>query len=292
MINKSFKILCISFLQYALATLFIGFVIYEIALICRIYLFVSCFIPSDSMQPTMLKGDYVYVTQRIPGRRILMSDSDNSLRYTVVRKKGKRGIRHNDVLLFNSPNGDALFLNNSSHFIKRCIAVPGDTFYIDNGIYKIINKKDTLGYYQYQMQLSLMSDTLFSKVIYNCFPHDSMFNWNIKNFGPLYVPKQSDNLALDCKNIRLYKNLIEYETGKEISIFNDSIFLNGSPVMAYTFTKNYYFMAGDYLFDSGDSRYWGLLPEDHIIGKALFIWKSKDPLTDKYRFGRLFQKII
>ena len=60
----------------------------------------------------------------------------------------------------------------------------------------------------------------------------------------------------------------------------------------YLFIKNYYFMAGDYLFNSIDSRYWGLLPEDHIIGKALFIWKSIDPSTDKYRFKRFFKKII
>jgi len=247
------------------------------------------------MQPTLLERDYVYVTQRIPGRRVLQYDPNDSMRYITTRKKGKREIRRNDVLLFNSPFGeywDTLFIDNSRHFIKRCIALPGDTFYIDNGIYRIKNIGDTLGYYTYQLRLSTMSDSQFTKIIYNCFPHNSVFSWNIKEFGPLYVPKQGDRITVDGKTIKLYKNLIEYETGKKISILNDSVLLNNSIIGDYIFRKNYYFMAGDNLFNSGDSRYWGLLPEDHIIGKALFIWKSKDPITDKYRFERFFKKVI
>jgi len=295
MINKTFKAVIISFLKYSFIVLFIGFIIYEIIFVCRVYFFVSCVIPSESMQPTLLRNDYVYVTQRIPGRRILEYDPNNSQKIIASRKKGKREIQRNDVLLFNSPHGeywDTLFIDNLVHYIKRCIALPGDTFYIDNGIYKIKNKKDILGYYPYQSQLSSMSDSQFTEVIYNCFPHDSAFNWNIKKFGPLYIPKQGDKIAVGSKSIKLYKNLIEYETSKNISIHNDSILLDNSIISDYIFTKNYYFMVGDYLFDSADSRYWGLLPEDHIIGKVSFIWKSKDKLTGKYRFERFFKKII
>ena len=292
MINKTFKAVIMFFLKYLFVVLFFCFIIYEIIFICRVYFFVSCVIPSDSMQPTLLKGDYVYVTQRIPGRRVLEYDSNNSQKIIAIRKKGKREIRHNDILLFNGESWDSLFIDNSQHFIKRCIALPGDTFYIDNGIYRIKNRKDTLGYYPYQSQLSNMSDSLFTEVIYNCFPHDSAFNWNIKNFGPLHVPKQGDRINIDGKTVKLYKNLIEYETGKNILISNDSVFLNNLFINDYVFTKNYYFMVGDYLLNSGDSRYFGLLPEDYIMGKVSFIWKSKDPWTGKYRFERFFKKVI
>lgn len=271
------------------------FVIYQIILICRIFFYVSCIIPSDSMQPTLIRNDYIYVSQRVPGPRILKYDPSDSLHYIVTRKKGKREILHNDILLFNSPWGeysDTLFIEKVVYFIKRCIAVPGDTIYIDNGIYRIKHCEDTLGYYPYQLELSLMDNCRFSEQIYNCFPHDSVFNWNIKNFGVLYVPKHGDRITIDSRTIKLYKNLIEYETGKNVSIRNDSVFLNYSFLNEYLFIKNYYFMAGDYVFNSIDSRYWGLLPEDHIIGKALFIWKSIDPLTDKYRFKRFFKKIV
>ena len=292
MINKTFKAGIKSFLKYLFAVLFAGFIIYEIVFICRIYFFVSCVIPSDSMQPTLLQGDYVYVTQRIPGRRVLEYDPNNSQKIIATRKKGKRGIQHNDIFLFNGGFWDTLFIDNSLHFIKRCIAIPGDTFYIDNGIYKIKNREEILGNYPYQLQVSNMFDFQFLGVNYNCFPYDSAYNWNIKNFGPLYVPKQGDKIIIDIETIKLYKNPIEYETGKNISIRNDSVLLNGSFISDYIFIKNYYFMAGDNLFDSVDSRYWGLLPEDHIIGKALFIWKSRDPFTEKYRFERFFKKVI
>lgn len=294
MINRISKA-DIIFLKYFLVFSFTGFIIYEILFICRIYFFISCLIPSDSMQPTLLEGDYVYVTQRIPGRRVLEYAPNNSQRIIATRKKGKREIRRNDVLLFNSPHGeywDTLLIDISQHFIKRCIALPGDTFYIDNGMYKVENQEDPLGYYPYQAQLSSMSDSLFTKVIFNCFPHDRTFSWNIKEFGPLYVPKQGDKITVNNKTIKLYKNLIEYETGKNISIHNDSVLLNGSFISDHIFSKNYYFMVGDYLFNSADSRYWGLLPEDHIMGKVLFIWKSKDSLTEKYRFERFFKKTI
>jgi len=247
------------------------------------------------MQPTLIRNDYIYVSQRVPGRRILKHDPSDSLHYIVTRKKGRREILHNDILLFNSPHGDyndTLFLEKAVYFIKRCIAVPGDTIYIDNGIYRIKHCEDTLGYYPYQLELSSMANCQFSEEIFNCYPHDSVLNWNIKNFGILYVPKHGDRITIDSRTMKMYKNLIEFETGKNISIRNDSVFLNYSFLNEYLFIKNYYFMAGDYLFNSIDSRYWGLLPEDHIIGKALFIWKSIDPSTDKYRFKRFFKKII
>ena len=111
------------------------------------------------------------------------------------------------------------------------------------------------------------------------------------NFGPLYVPKANDHLTVTEENIALYKNLIQYETDKIISVKGNTIFLDGKILKSYTFKLNYYFMAGDYVFDSKDSRYWGLLPEDHIVGKASIIWKSRDPITGNYRFKRFFKAV-
>ena len=119
----------------------------------------------------------------------------------------------------------------------------------------------------------------------------SVYNWNVKNFGPLYVPRKGDTLQIDSKNIPLYKNLIRYETDKEIKTRNDTVFLDDEPLLSYVFQQNYYFMSGDWARYSNDSRYWGLLPEDHIIGKAAIVWKSKDPKTGKIRWERIFKKI-
>ncbi|MDR0542556.1 MAG: S26 family signal peptidase, partial [Dysgonamonadaceae bacterium] len=84
-----------------------------------------------------------------------------------------------------------------------------------------------------------------------------------------------DTLIMDTVNYLLYKKPITYETDKPLELRNGRVLLGDSAINAYTFTMNYYFMAGDYIFDSVDSRYWGLLPEDHIVGKAVMIWKSK-----------------
>ncbi|MDR1582348.1 MAG: S26 family signal peptidase, partial [Prevotellaceae bacterium] len=127
--------------------------------------------------------------------------------------------------------------------------------------------------------------------IYNCFPFDSAYNWNVKSFGPLYVPKKGDTIGIDSKNILLYRNLIRYETHCELRIENDTVWLGGEMLQTYAFRQNYYFMAGDRVFDSQDSRYWGLLPEDLIVGKAAVIWQSKDKQTGKRRWERCLKKI-
>lgn len=91
----------------------------------------------------------------------------------------------------------------------------------------------------------------------------------------IYIPISGDTICLDILNIKLYKRPIYYETGKQITIKNGDVLLGDSTVNKYVFKHNYYFMAGDWSLNSNDSRYWGLLPEDHIVGKVSFIWNSK-----------------
>ncbi|MDR3218941.1 MAG: S26 family signal peptidase, partial [Dysgonamonadaceae bacterium] len=171
-------------------------------------------------------------------------------------------------------------------------ALPGDTFSIENGIYIVKGITDKLGHYEREVELSQKADSLFPPEIFNCFPHDTAnFGWTIKNFGPLYVPKAKDTVHLDTLNYVLYKNLIEYETDRPVRLRDGKLYLGDRVLYDYTFQMNYYFMAGDYIFDSRDSRYWGLLPEDHIVGKAAVIWQSKDMLTKKRRWNRIFKAV-
>ena len=137
-----------------------------------------------------------------------------------------------------------------------------------------------------------MSKEDFPDNIWYCFPFDLVhYRWNIKDFGPLFVPAAGSTLALDTLNYLLYKKLIEYETDKTLSVENASVYLDNEIINEYTFKMNYYFMAGDYIFDSQDSRYWGLLPEDCIVGKAVIIVRSKDLNTGKIRWGRFLKRI-
>ncbi|GHT49403.1 signal peptidase I [Bacteroidia bacterium] len=264
-----------------------------LAIVLRVFLFASFKIPSGSMEPAIMTGDYIIVNKQIPGPRIVKNffSLSNGEKPLIKRIKGYRTIKRNDVLVFNLPYQDGIQLNLNLYYAKRCVAIPGDTFYIDNGIYKVKNSTDRLGNYENQSAVSQREDSTFQPVIYNCFPIDPAYHWTIKHFGPLYVPKKGDTLLLDTFNIKVYQNPVSYETGKLITIENSHILLGDSIIDNYTFQLNYYFMAGDFVFDSRDSRYWGLLPEDHIVGKASVIWQSKDINTGKRRWERTLKTI-
>jgi signal peptidase I len=272
--------------------LFIIFIAIALATAMRVLLLASFKVPSYSMLPAIDGGDYVLVNKMIPGPRLPVSWSGflkgRDLR--LRRLQGYREVRRNDVLVFNFPNSheERVELNLNLYFAKRCVALPGDTFYIDSGVYRVRGLDDTLGCRQHQLK----NFTRFAgKQPDECFPFDTAFGWNVLRFGPLYVPHRGDCISINERNIKLYRRHIVYETGKEISARLDTVYLGDDVLRSYTFQKNYYFMAGDYVFDSQDSRYWGLLPEDHIVGKAFVVWKSKDPNTGWWRWKRFFTKI-
>jgi len=126
------------------------------------------------------------------------------------------------------------------------------------------------------------------------FPFDKRFRWNYDNFGPLWIPKAGATLKLDSLNIALYRKAIgEYE-GNKLEEKDGKIFINGKEATDYTFKYDYYFMMGDNRHNSADSRFWGFVPEDHIVGKAVFIWMSWDTdgtFLNKIRWKRLFHTI-
>jgi len=246
------------------------------------------------MQPTILAGDYILVNKLVLGGRIYKNF--DFMKGGIVETKrlwGWRKVKRNDVLVFNFPYSDRgkLDFDLNVFYVKRCVAIPGDTFYIDNGIYKVKNCPDTLGYYKSQRRFADTKQEQINPDVWKCFPYDKAYQWNVRQFGPLYVPGKGDTLRIDTNNIKLYRKLIRYETGKRINIQGDTVYLGNDVLQQYVFKKNYYFMAGDLVRDSRDSRYWGLLPEDHIVGKAAIIWKSEDMKTRKYRWKRFFKTI-
>lgn len=121
----------------------------------------------------------------------------------------------------------------------------------------------------------------------------TLYNWNRDNFGPLQVPKEGMTIKLDSMNIDKYKYVIKYYEGnKNVVIENYKVSIDGKPVTSYTFKQNYYFMMGDNRHNSEDSRFFGFVPADHVVGKAVFVWMSLDPnksFLGKIRWSRIFR---
>lgn len=126
------------------------------------------------------------------------------------------------------------------------------------------------------------------------FPHDSAYRWSIDNFGPLYLPKAGDVIEMNAKNLPLYRSTIErYEGHESVEVKDGKLYIDGQYTPSYTFKQNYYFMMGDNRHNSLDSRFWGFVPEDHVLGKAVMIWMSKKSNAEEsgIRFNRIFNLI-
>jgi signal peptidase I len=126
------------------------------------------------------------------------------------------------------------------------------------------------------------------------FPEGPQYDWTLDNYGPLHIPKKGQTVKLTPQNLPKYKRLIHIYEGHDLKEEDSTIYIDGEPADEYTVEMNYYFVMGDNRHNSLDSRYWGFVPEDHLVGKAWFIWLSWDGTADffnKVRWERLFQPI-
>ncbi len=252
-----------------------------------------------------------------------------------------RSYLHNQFEITTRP------VDKRTNYVKRCVAIHGDTLRIDEGQvyingeeqphfedmeydYRVktdgskinsillrrmgINKGDTKyipSNSVYRMPLTeknLQKIKNFSNVVsveryqssgsglmkYEIFPHDTSYHWSLDNFGPLYIPEKGKTIDLTLKNLSLYKRVIDTYEGNDLQVKDSTIYINGKATDNYTFDMNYFFLMGDNRHNSADSRYWGFVPENHVVGEAVFIWLSLDKegkFFNKIRWERLFNVI-
>ena len=124
------------------------------------------------------------------------------------------------------------------------------------------------------------------------YPLNAYTGWTRDNYGPVWIPKKGESIALTLKNLPVYERCIKVYEGNDLKVDNAGrIFINGKLAKSYTFKLDYYWMMGDNRHNSADSRYWGFVPEDHIVGKPIFIWWSHSPDHPGFsgiRWNRLF----
>ncbi len=325
-------------------------------------LFIEAYqIPTSSMEKSLLVGDFLFVSKLNYGPRVPMTPISfpfvhhtmpvtggkaysEALKLPYWRLPGIQKIKNNDVVVFNFPAEElGRPVDKKENYIKRCLAISGDSFKIVNGVAYVNGQKADLPEMSQTSYNVLTTRALTSKTFKEMditeggpnaieggytihttaenrdklmamdnvksvtpliqekgsfaeiFPHVTSLGWTVDNFGSIYVPKAGDVIQLDSLNYKIYEQAIRvYEGNEDFSLLDGKFYIAGEEVSSYTFRYNYYFMIGDNRHRSLDSRFWGFVPEDHIVGKALFIWMSMDPNEtgfSKIRWSRIFDLI-
>jgi len=241
-------------------------------------------IPTGSMEDTILVGDFVLVNKFIYGSSSprYIPFTDIALPYFTL--PALREPKVNDIVVFEYPGEkDRLFARERGvNYVKRCIGTPGDTIKIINRVVFINGKEFRRPVHiKYLDYYSRPANVIEPRI----FPKGAP--WNEDNYGPLVVPKKNSSIELNLSNIEQWKTIINREFGKEVvKVENNIIYIDGKPASKYTFKKDYYFMMGDNRDDSLDSRFWGFVARDTIIGEAfitLFSWNRNIPFTQIFK---------
>ncbi len=305
---------------------------------------------------------------------------------TLIQSKYRRlagfgEVERGDKVVFNFPDGDTVLVSNPTadyyylsrvmegsenavrrfgpvkvrpmdkkdHYVKRCVAVAGDTLEIRDGYVYIDSEKQTVWpgvQYSYtvvtngtpisrkvmdELGINLsetggaannvypqlpLTEAMLAKVkempnvvsveknidvadastrefnAMEIFPFSTDYNWTRDNYGPLWIPEKGAEVELTLENLPIYRRIITVYEGHELDVRDGQIFIDGAEAHSYTFAQDYYFMMGDNRHNSLDSRYWGFVPEDHVVGKPSFIWFSSDrnkSFPRNIRWKRMFR---
>ncbi|HVN49723.1 MAG TPA: signal peptidase I [Bacteroidota bacterium] len=238
-----------------------------IACILKMFVVDAYSIPSTSMERTLLIGDYLIVNKLSYGLHTPRSIPFTSIGIPSTAVPLFHAIHRGDVIVFEFPGSrDEERPDHAVNFVKRCIGLPGDTVEIQNGLVWV-NKK-----VQPFPPLGIRPDrALHWDRSAELFPVGSAFTES--HYGPLIIPKRGDILSLNNEKSSQWETFIRRE-GHAVTMENGIILIDGRRAYSYRVEKNYYFVLGDNRDNSLDSRFWGFVPDDHIIGEALFIYWS------------------
>jgi signal peptidase I len=336
-------------------------------------------IPTSSMEKSLLIGDYLFVSKLhygpyVPNTPLSIPFMHNTVwgtkdvkPYSTAiqtgynRLPGFSEVKNNDIVVFNYP-ADKMYpdmpFDKKTHYVKRCLGIPGDVIEIKDMEVLINQKPLPIGdrmkiQRSYHVRLNPQATTRSLQILEeklkefditevynlkggqqrrflmmltdenvqrlrkmklaiqsvekapvnkdskssNIFPQGYDNGWTVDNFGPLYIPKKGGKIGLTEDLVAIYKSTVKEYEGHTLDFKDGQATIDGHPAKEYTFTNNYYWMMGDNRDNSADSRVWGFVPENHVVGKPVFIWLSLDPNVSwanpikKLRIDRMFTNI-
>ncbi|HRH35798.1 MAG TPA: signal peptidase I [Catalimonadaceae bacterium] len=331
-----------------------------VATLVRWFFFEPFTIPTPSMEKSLLVGDFLFVSKLHYGARTPKTILQVPLTHQKIwgteipsyldwiqlpqfRLPGFSEVKAGDCVVFNWP-GDTIYPTDlKTNYIKRCVAVAGDTLQVKN-LQVMVNGKPAGNPEMLQYKYGVLTDQVINDRIFKdlditeygpvgggyllfttparaaklkeydfikdvildvapagvpnerVYAFDPATNWNEDNYGPILIPKEGMKLPMNADNIRKYfTTILRYEGHDKVETQNGKLLIDGKEVNEYTFNQNYYWMMGDNRHNSEDSRFWGFVPSDHVVGKAWMIWLSLEPdhkfFVDGIRWKRLFNII-
>lgn len=277
-----------SFLNSILRFIKIIIVAVAIALVFKAFIIEAFRIPTKSMENTLLPGDYLLVNKFIYGARtpnhIPFSEIEiPSFKLPYISKP-----ELNDLIVFEFPYENHEYVYDyHQNYIKRCIGIPGSKLEIVN---RSIFINDTLITNPENLLFTKQKSRPRSIPNPKIYPNDS--KWNEDYYGPIIIPSEGDTVTFSKKNVGLYFPIIKYELKDDsVEINNHKIFVNGNEISTYIIKQDYYFVLGDNRDESADSRFWGFVPDDKILGQAFMIYWSVDETIENESFLDFFRGI-
>jgi signal peptidase I len=244
------------------------------AILLKAFIIEAFRIPTGSMEETLLEGDFLLVNKFILGIKTPRTIPLTNISLPVITLVPIVSPAMGDVLIFDFPGTrDEISPRRAETYIKRCIGVPGDTIEIIN---KTVHINDAIVTNPPSMKYQSFEIRPRGQPNPNIFPPGSGYNED--NYGPIVVPKKGMVVPIQKETIDSWYVFIRRE-GHEVEIRDDSILIDGRKSESYTVERDYLFMMGDNRDNSLDSRFWGFVPVDNVIGKAMFIYFSWDQNT-------------
>ena len=291
-----------------------------LVVLIKVFAFTSCTIPSTGMENSLLRGERVIVNKWSYGLRLPL------MGMTGYHRLAARGVERGDIVLFNNPAGKGT-IDRRELFINRCIGLPGDTLMLNGQLIQtrdqVLSPDSKLVYAYPGEQEDLVVEAMrrvgigdnkivgFDRVDFlRSFSHYEIYLMRQELRGqvtfrslqtdtadgvhPFVVPARGKAVKVYPWNAKLLCNTIVQHEGRQARLQGDTLWVDGRRVTSYTFTKDYHWVASNNSVSLCDSRLFGFVPDDHIIGRASLIWFSKDteePFWHGFRWKRFFRLV-